>query len=570
MKESNLKIYCDKVLAKKYNNPFISLLKGLLLVVHTDKSRITTNSKLINGFYKEALPFLKEVKINPKPIENLLNSASKSKARINVALEGAKDTINDILKKVSNDRTIDEKYVSLLRAIRTYFNTSSDSSFNTINKLASIVNDPEISKLFVKDIESTEEHDKKVRNVVKKLTGENRPRLTAEEAKKYFNSKKKEEKSLYEIYKQHNSDRKKVFSAALQAIIRESHQKYLPISKVKSELLKRKVTDIYLPEGFIGEIGENGELYTKFGESINGGVPSGKIEMNPNYKRGSSEWVFKVLPIGQISTQMFYSSDAIGKARKERFEKVQDNIKNIDKYRSKWLKDLKTAKGEKQILALMCELIHETGARIGNTGSQNYGLSTLQVRHITQLGNKVRLMYAGKKGMRQLHVIEPTDPDSKLAVKLLLSLTKNKDPKDFLFSLPRQLANGDTKYTRITSADVNSYLTGTGFKGGPHKLRHVKGTKIAKKLIEQHPLKLPKRLDLNKKQKLAEEHFKSKIAMRVGGLLGHKKTTKEGKQENVHSTAIRNYIDPSVMKDFFDSHQLRIPVWLKPLLKDKE
>ena len=99
----------------------------------------------------------------------------------------------------------------------------------------------------------------------------------------------------------------------------------------------------------------------------------------------------------------------------------------------------------------------------------------------------------------------------------------------------------------------------------------MKGSKLAKELVDSSKFTVPKRLDLCKKQKLVENHYKNKIATKVGELLGHKKTNKDsGKTEPVGTTAIKNYINPNITKEFFDKHNVRAPAWLQSLLKGKD
>lgn len=136
---------------------------------------------------------------------------------------------------------------------------------------------------------------------------------------------------------------------------------------------------------------------------------------------------------------------------------------------------------------------------------------------------------------------------------MIQGLVKDKGRDDFLFVLP----NG----SRVTDKMVNAYLQHIGFPRGVgiHKFRHIRGTRLAKEILEKSNFS-PRGAN---KQKEAEEWFKKSVAEKVAGLLGHKKAT----GEPIWSTSVSAYINPSVTQNFFTALKLRVPSWV-PKMKD--
>jgi DNA topoisomerase IB len=201
----------------------------------------------------------------------------------------------------------------------------------------------------------------------------------------------------------------------------------------------------------------------------------------------------------------------------------------------------------------MAEIWHDVSPRIGGSSSETYGLSTLLVKQINFNDGFVSIIYPGKDGVKQKHVLKADTPRRKTVIRELKNLCKGKAPSEYVFTVDDE---------HISANKFREYLKQIGFKGNPHKIRTIRGTGLAKKIIQDENWAPPKNLSSNidKKQKAAEDWFKKKVAFKVAHQLGHKK--KDGSGDLLPMTSIKNYIDPSVPYDFFTGHKLRVPKWV--------
>jgi DNA topoisomerase IB len=219
---------------------------------------------------------------------------------------------------------------------------------------------------------------------------------------------------------------------------------------------------------------------------------------------------------------------------KDKYDKINQIINKIDEIRKIWLKDMNDKDLTKAQFGLATEIIYNTAMRVGTEGNMTngqptYGLLTLRAKDVKCDNNKVVFDYIGKAGVRHKHII--TD---KKVVKLICILKKNR--------------KSDEKLFKITPEQLNLYLKNRlKLPITIHKFRTLKGTKIAyKKLIEENPCSKLK----TEKEKL---DYLKKVLLEIGKELGHysgEKITGE--------TALKNYIDLSIIKQYFEKCNIKV------------
>jgi DNA topoisomerase-1 len=163
--------------------------------------------------------------------------------------------------------------------------------------------------------------------------------------------------------------------------------------------------------------------------------------------------------------------------------------------------------------AVVSNLIMKTGLRPGSDEEivakvKSYGATTLEGRHVVQVGEEVRLQFIGKKGVAQDVLIEDKD-----IAKTLLGrkITAGEDGK--LFS--------------IDSGKLNRFVhTLNGRKFTTKDFRTLMGTTLAKKFMEK--IQVPKTMKLYKK---AVREVAKHVAARLG---------------NTPTVALQAYISPTI------------------------
>lgn len=447
------------------------------------------------------------------------------------------------------DTSIAHEQLSLIKDISLFFRKDSTPAWNRISKNISIVHEPELAAAFLDEDEDkgSTVGDMRAHNamskIVLKLTGRIQdPVLTLNEIRDFRETNPK----LIEQYSEH----RKVFVAnykkALLKFVRTSGKPYVDVKVARKYLDALGVN--YIPKGFVGNIDEQGRLYTTEGLQI-AGMLIGEVVMNPKYNpKTDNTYVCSLLA---NAAQSLRTVNFIAKNKAARFEKVHAFIEDVDKHRASWVKDLKSLDEKVQILATMVETIYQTQARIGGDstnleGEDRYGMSTLLVKHLKIAGDTINFDYPGKKGTRQHHQIRATTPANRQVISKIKALIKGKTAEDHVFTF---------RGKRIIGVDVNRYLKSKGVNVSIHKFRHLAGTKLAMEILKKAPFKKGAVT-----QAAAEKWVKEEMKA-VGTLLHHR--TGSGEKERVTAmTAIGAYISPDLMKQFFSGLGLRVPKWI--------
>jgi DNA topoisomerase-1 len=105
------------------------------------------------------------------------------------------------------------------------------------------------------------------------------------------------------------------------------------------------------------------------------------------------------------------------------------------------------------VIAAVVRLLDREHIRVGNEEyareNKSFGATTLRSRHVQRAGGRIKMRFAGKRGV--IHEKTITDRNLQRVVKKCQDL-----PGQLLF----QYVNGDGEPQAITSADVNDYIRG--------------------------------------------------------------------------------------------------------------
>src|SRR5438876_8008745 len=176
-----------------------------------------------------------------------------------------------------------------------------------------------------------------------------------------------------------------------------------------------------------------------------------------------------------------------------KFGRLADFAKALPKIRQRVADDMRLpGLPREKVLATVVRLLERTFIRIGNAEyareNKSFGLTTMQGRHVTVKGARLRFRFRGKSGRQ--HEVDVTDG------RIANIVSKCQDlPGQDLF----QYVDHDGKVRDITSQDVNEYLreiTGEDFSA--KDFRTWAGTVLtAIALNAQEEFETPKQAKLN-------------------------------------------------------------------------
>ena len=145
--------------------------------------------------------------------------------------------------------------------------------------------------------------------------------------------------------------------------------------------------------------------------------------------------------------QVIYNPNFISKQNSAKFKKIKDSIKYFSRLKREIKKDI-SSNSINKICAIIITLILDCGFRIGNKkyeiNNNSYGLTTLKKEHIFIENNFIKIVFIGKKKVRNT------------------AICKSKDIYNFFFDRLDNIRDEEYifKYNDkcITSNDVNKYL----------------------------------------------------------------------------------------------------------------
>jgi hypothetical protein len=441
-----------------------------------------------------------------------------------------------------DDPNLDQIHADLINDSLLLIRKDSEPALNRMTNKVHNLGDNELTLAFTADeVDDQGDLISQIRKVVKRLVGRSEDRLSLADAKEARASNP----DVYEQYLELNRNLNAMYKEALRTIIRSSGESLMDIEEAVEALKSRGVTRINLPLGFDGKVDEAGKLYTTADVQIDGGVSNTTVTMNPTYDAEEDNgYVFTAVPFGGKKPQHYYTVGYRKDKRSSNFKKVDKLGESISNMKSRW-RQIMVKEGSEQLPALILELVYQTSARIGSnptgTNTEARGIRTIKVEDVRFSGQKMKITYLGKSNKTQTHIINgEKDRFRKKAIELVKELRKGKKKGDYVFSEDGNLVS----YGRVAELlkKLNSPVT-------LHKFRHLRGTEMATRILENSELIGQDGVT----QAQAKKWLKEELT-KVGKVLGH------FSGENVTpNTAIKYYINPDVAKTFFGKLGLRVP-----------
>lgn len=444
---------------------------------------------------------------------------------------------------IHRETDIDTHFYKLIQDCNSYIARGTESAMNRIAKAVSHFNNPNLSRMFLTEVDDQGDIETQLRKLVKRMTRTDGMEIDADQRKKL-----KEKKP--ELLKQYNKLRRELNAVPknfITSFIRQTGKALVPVHEVIAALKKAGIKHHSIPSGYRGFIDDHLVYYTEAKLKLNG-TPAGDVLMNPNYdaKKDDSYVCQAKAPMAKDYSRI-YTVKFKAANTKKKFNVVGDLSNKVSSIRSKWLADLRKGTGDRRaILAMCCELVYLTSARIGSTngntaGEKTYGLTSLTVGHYKKRGDARLLEYKGKKAQIQKHLIPSKPLSSKLCVEYLDEMVIGKKRVDRLITF-----NGRP----IAAKAINEYLKTLGVPAGVtiHKFRTLRGTVLARKAIDRSPFKNRKTQPTQKQVNDWLKKNLEKVAKELGHFNNGKLTV---------NTAIQNYIDPSLLEEFYEAAGVR-------------
>lgn len=310
-----------------------------------------------------------------------------------------------------------------------------------------------------------------------------------------------------------------------------------------------------LPRGLTGaKLDEQMNFYTAENRML-ASKPMGLVKMNPKYDPAQDNtYVAYNVEYGVDENGKQHSSGCLRtfemntRNKKKRHAIANEFIENEDKIRAKWMRDMKKKGTKEQVMAAMVELLHATSSRIGGKDNQTkgeptYGLTTLQLDHVKIDGNFLRFDYTGKKLSKTSASYSLVTPEGKLIKEIMGKLIDRADEDEPVFQF---------RGAAILPQHINKYIKTLGTAASAHTFRRVSGTKMAMLLIKNSPF-IAKAKKGEVKQREVDKWLQEELK-KVGEILNHRNGEKV-----TGNTAIKSYIDPDILVNFYNSLGLRIP-----------
>jgi hypothetical protein len=463
--------------------------------------------------------------------------------------------------KGTHEITYDE--IDAINTTRLWHSNKSPSALEKIRKLLARLHAPAtIQRGFSTEIKNQAPYVEKLKDIVKKITGKEATYVPMDKVPEY----REKNQELWKEYLAAKRAVDGVYKNALQNYVTDIGSPQ-PINEVREHLESQGIEHRLPHEGFTGLIGADGRLYTKHGDLIVPGIPSheAKIIENRSYDPEKDKspdnrdrnFVFTtILPTknakGESNTQYYYTDTKQKQKDVHKFDVVQQMLKIEKKIVGAWRKDLMQHDDEaKKIMATQCEITYLTAMRIGGKDNENkkgktYGLTTLLVGNVKRKGNAIVLEYIGKDSAQQSHKITPDTKFEDEVIHVINVLIAGKKRAELLWE-NEGVVYGDSKL-RAYFKTVCSVPGAT-----PHKIRHMRGTRLAMQELPKLQEKLLSKRNLT--QSTVDSEFKASIT-KIGKLLGHVRGI-GGEAVPTWSTALANYIDPGVVKDFYSAFEDR-------------
>lgn len=457
-------------------------------------------------------------------------------------LENEFKIISKVAKTVNNYKIID-----LVNAVRQYLKNPSDKTWARVLGSYSEVQ-KHVSKRFQEVNSHTtkyaEQSTQVLKKIVKSVANRDGIALSIPELKKL----KEKSPEIYLKYMNTFNSMLDTVKTEIQKYLLAKHEHMASVTQINSDLMSKKLEPIFHIKKYDEVLVDlNFNLYNKKKVKLACKLPLYRVELipNPEYNADTDDqYVFKYQALGASVMQYCFSENYKKSKTTKKYENVDKLMTELPKMRKIWLSDLKSNNVAKQQFGAACEIVYHTAMRIGTKGNKTngtptYGLLTLKVKHIKCNNSSVKFDYIGKAGIHHVHELkEPA------VAKVICHLVANKKPDDNVFS--------------ITPDQLNQYLLKTLHSPVTiHKFRTLKGTKLAyEKLLKD---------DVCSKMKSDAEklNYLKQVSLEIGKELGHVSGEKV-----TGDTALKNYIDPNIIKQYFEKCNLKMPKKFQQLTEE--
>ncbi len=526
---------------------------------------------------QEAAPLIAEIKIK-KQVSDIINYIERRPKilpasnvnRFGSLLMALRDKIykdRDIKNSLFERTAMPAKIKTLLTQLFSLFNGVSQTAYGNIQRNINVLKEPLLNNFFVvKDTTVTSKLKKIISDYLvglKTLTGKNVDHLTLEQRNLY----KKRNPGALEHITELQSVIAKAAKIVIQTKVRSSGEHTITSDEAREVLKEHGIPTFLIPVGFDGLYDDAMNMYLKDGRPIPKQI-GGWMKMVKNPEPGGK------VANGQgmwVATEKAYRTlDDTTKSKTERHAAVRDFIPVMPAYVKKWRNIFDSAKGERKMLAAMAELIFITAGRIGSirratdkTKDPSFGISVLKAKHVIPQGNKLKIVYEGKKNIEITHVLTPTSKTQEDLINYLKELKSHSKPNDFIF---RNYKTGEPLGPNpLRDFFKNPINLPEGITA--HKFRHARGTDLFLRYLEANEKEFKKA----EKDKKSLTEFVQALLTEVGTKLGHMKTTTTGEIQSQWRTAATNYVDPSVMRELYEKNDYSIPTFIPNInTKDDE
>jgi hypothetical protein len=464
--------------------------------------------------------------------------------------------LKDALPAFRNNREYSTPEITMLRALRSYLSTDSESALAYIRKNAAVFNSPALAKVFAPPVPVADNNA--LIRTVKSLVGRQGTHLTMQESQML----KETNPDQYAKYVQLRKDHNQSFKATLTNYVRDQNKKAVDYATAYKAMVEQGFTHSMVP-GFKGLIDDQGRWYTKSGELI-GGVPNlstyTSVAMNPKTDPDAS-WEFKAIkPDGGYA--YFYTANFRRQQSESKYQAVANLMKKLPTIRAKWLMQVKNFDPESKlaVCAVVLEVLYSYAARIGSAPGR--GAGTLLVKNASRTLQGVNLAYIGKDSIPTKHIIKSaSSKEHAFLVKAILQMMEGKKPSDWLYT-----AEVNGKLFKVMPADVNKAFRqfGASSEVTVHKLRTCRGTTLFKILMDKDATRRPPATE-----KDAIQRYKD-MTEQVGKLLNHRRNVGGAKESVTGITAITSYIDGSMQISLWDRWGFRPPAVLEKIMRSEE
>lgn len=380
----------------------------------------------------------------------------------------------------------------------------------------------------------------------------------------------------YEEYNRMRRDLRNMFQLDWRKVVVANDNKPMDVDAAEKAMVSLGYEpSLFMPTRSIGYTGKLGlyqgkmALYTQNDRLINGSVaPGSKVTMNKNYAEGDDEpyYLTSKAPGAVTKGSRLYTVERKRGNTVERFNKAEKLATNLPSLLKKWQSDVRSADAFTAMQATAALVLYLTGARIGSSSSgmqskkgvAAYGILSMRAEHVKTLAGKVIFDYQGKKGVHQKHEIKLDKPTTKIIGKNLQNYVKGKKKGDLVWTIESVRGRSKT----LTYPEFNRYIKSMGFTQGAHKLRHVRGTELVRKILDEIKWKPSRQANtFAKRKKEAETFMKDEVLTKVAHLLGHK-SMKGGKEVPLWRTSITSYVMPNIVRSWFEEQKLDVPNWV--------